>query len=266
MGYRSREGIWLQKMSHFYLGMRFWQSVIQNTKQNENNVSAMREKYYQDLEAMQEQYDVFIHDMRHTMRTIAALSQQGNCKEIERLIKELKISLAHIEQKMICSHKILNALLAERKSYADGNGILLEYDITEPLYFQNIEDNDLLSLIGNLLDNAIEAEKRSAKKDGILCSICLSKERRYMLIQIENSYTDDHDDRVKNKGQKAGIGEKHGIGLRSAQKIVRKYGGIMDSNKSDGRYRVKVILPVQSMIDEHSNVAGQKENTDVDAS
>ena len=208
--------------------------------------AALKEKYYQDLETTQEQYDVFLHDMKHSMRTIAALAETGDCNKIGDLIKDLRVALGNIEWKMICSHKILNALLVERKEYADDNGVILNLDIKEPLYLQDIEDVDIISLIGNLLDNAIEAEKRVKSKQGVLCSMWMSREGRHILIQVENSYEEKQGNKANGGERKVRIGEKHGIGCKSMQKIVKKYGGIMESSKANGRYQVKMILPVQN--------------------
>ena len=149
---------------------------------------AWKEKYYQDLETMQEQYDVFLHDMKHSMRTIAALAETGDCDRIGCLIKDLRVALGNIEWKMICSHKILNALLVERKEYADDNGVILGLDIKEPLYLQDIEDTDIITLMGNLLDNAIAAEKRVKSKKGVLCCMWMPREGRHVLLKVEKSY------------------------------------------------------------------------------
>ena len=208
--------------------------------------AALKEKYYQDLETTQEQYDVFLHDMKHSMRTIAALAETGDCDRIGDLIKDLRVALGNIEWKMICSHKILNALLVERKEYADDNSVILHLDIKEPLYLQDIEDVDIITLIGNLLDNAIAAEKRVKSKEGIRCSMWMSREGRHVLIQVENGYEEKQSNKENDREQKARIGEKHGIGCKSMKKIVKKYGGIMEYGKENGRYRVKIILPVQT--------------------
>lgn len=232
-----------KQLEHFSRKNFPWKNFPWNKK---NTCRETREKYYQDLETLHEEYDVFLHDMKHTMRTIAALAREGNNEEVERLIKRLQISLGDIEEKIICSHKILNALLLERKAYANDNGVILELDISEPLCLQEIDDMDLIVLMGNLLDNAIEAEKKYEKKEGggILCSIRLAREGRHLLIQIENSYQEQGNKRNFKKGVTERIGQKHGIGLGSVRRIVKKYGGIMECKKSGGRYLVKVILPV----------------------
>ncbi|MDE6747665.1 MAG: ATP-binding protein [Lachnospiraceae bacterium] len=211
-----------------------------------NKRSELEAKHYQNMDNLHEQYDSFIHDMKHTMRTIAALAEEGDCEKIGNLIDKTRMNIGNIEQKMICSNKILNALLLERKSYADDNSIVMEADIREPLYFQEIDELDLIALMGNLLDNAIEAEKYVNKREGILLSIRMAREGRHIIIHLENSYEEKHNIGKVSIKQSMQIGNKHGIGLKNVRDIVRKYGGIIENEKSEGRYLVKVILPVQS--------------------
>lgn len=213
---------------------------------NRDECAKMKEKYYQDLEELHEQYDTFLHDVKHTMRTIAALAEEGATEEIIELIEGLQITLSRIEQNILCSHKILNALFAERKSSADEKGVALRYDITEPLYLQNIDDTDLVTLIGNILDNAIEAEGQAAEPEGILFSMKMARESRHIIILVENSYDENDDEEKKEKAGTGRVGAKHGIGLRSIRRIVGKYGGIMEDKKEEGRFHIKIILPVQS--------------------
>lgn len=218
----------------------------------DNRLFGIEAKHYRNMDELHEQYDVFLHDIKHTMKTIAALAEEDNSAEIEDLIRGMQISLGNMNQKIICSHKILNALLAERAGYAKDNDVTLDFMIKEPLYLQEIENLDLVTLMGNLLDNAIAAEMNSKKREGILCSMWMARSGRHVLIQVENSYDEKASarssfgkERTAVK-EKAPIGAKHGIGLASVREIVEKYGGIMENSRQDGRYRVKIILTAQS--------------------
>ena len=146
----------------------------------------------------------------------------------------------------------------ERKDYAEDNGVKLNLEIKEPLYFQEIDDADLITLMGNILDNAIEAEKQSGKREGILCRMWMAREGRHMIIQVENSYEEKDSAENTKFRRPVSIGAKHGIGLKSVQNIVRKYGGIIESKKNEGRYNVKIILPVQSGWEGYSSTPVQK--------
>lgn len=206
----------------------------------------LEEKYYRDLEKLHEQYDIFLHDTRHMMRTISTLSREGNCGEIEHIMETMRFSLCALDENIICSNKILNALLSERKSYADNKGVVLDLEIAEPLYLKEINELDLITLVGNVLDNAIEAEIQSAKGEGVICNMHMSNNGRHVIIQVENSYEEKRADRIKAIKMIEKIGNKHGIGLKSVGEVVKKYGGIFESGQEDGMYKVKLILPVQS--------------------
>ncbi len=220
---------------------------MENAKSaSRDECARMREKYYQDLDELHEEYDTFLHDMKHTMRAIADLAREGEVEEIISLIDKLDMSLGRIEERIICSHKVLNALFNERKAYAEEIGVTLEYDVSEPLYLQDFDDVDLCSLVGNILDNEIEAEYRSTQRERILFCMKMAKEGRHIIIQMENSYEEAvENNRTKTDGPER-IGAKHGIGMRSVRKIVRKYGGMMEDRKSDGKFWIKILLPVQS--------------------
>lgn len=225
-----------------------------------NAALTMKEKHYQTLDDIHEQYDVIMHDMKHKMRAIAALAEEGECGKICSLIDEERANVAKIEQKIICSNKVLNALLLERKAYADDNGVMLETEISEPLCLQGIDEPDIIAIMGNLLDNAIEAQKRSGKQDGIELCMRMSREERHIIISLENSYEESYN--AESIGIKISglIGDKHGIGLRSVSDIVKKYGGIIESKKGEGRYHVKVLLPNQSNLKEQKKQQSCSDN------
>ncbi|MCM1143990.1 MAG: ATP-binding protein [Blautia sp.] len=204
----------------------------------------LEEKHYREMEEVHEQYDVFLHDIRHLMRTITVLSKEENFEEIEHLVMEKREYLRNLEQNAVCSHKILNALLMERKEYADSQNVSLLLEIKEPLFTQEIDDLDLITLMGNLLDNAIEAEKHATKQEGILCQMRMAREGRHIVIQVENSFQGKAPEEGHVPRKRGQIGDKHGIGLESVQESVKKYGGIMECSKTGDRYRVKILLPV----------------------
>lgn len=202
-------------------------------------------EHYRSIEDMHEQYDVFMHDMKHQFRAISALAEEGDCKSISSIIDRMRINVGNIEQGIICSNKALNALLLERRAYAVDNGIVMEMEIIEPLYLQDIEDIDLIAIIGNLLDNAINAQKHVDKQDGILFRMRTARDGGHIIIHIENDYDKKHSIGKVVVKSVENIGNKHGIGLSSVHDTVRKYGGIIENNKSGGRYVVDVILPVR---------------------
>ena len=67
----------------------------------------------------------------------------------------------------------------------------------------------------------------------------------YVLHHAEK-YDKNRKDETAVTKEKEAIGDKHGIGRKSIQQIIEKYGGIMEYGDRDGRYWVKIIIPVQT--------------------
>lgn len=201
----------------------------------------IEKKHYQNMEEQHEEYDVIIHDLKHVIRTMAILSSGDNSAEVVKLVEKIDLSIGKISDKEYCSNKILNALLLERVGFAEEKGVELDLNIVEPLQLSRIEDLDLITMMGNLLDNAIIAESKVKNPKDVFCRVALSKDFEHILIQVENSYEGKaFKAKLKPEGS---LGAKHGIGLRSIEEIVRKYGGIMDSSIDNGRYWIKIVIP-----------------------
>lgn len=206
----------------------------------------LEKKHYEEIENMHRQYDIYLHDVRRMIRIIAAMVENGSWDNAGILADYMVDSIQDIRKNVLCFHDFLNALLVDRRSYAQSLDLSMTIEVKEPLIMGVIEEMDLVSLTGNLLDNAINAEKDAAQKEGIKCRIFTALDSRHIIVEVENSY--DKDKEEKQSERKADketekIGNKHGIGLVSVQEILWKYGGFISRPEKPGRYFVKVVIP-----------------------
>lgn len=103
----------------------------------------------------------------------------------------------------------------------DLKGIIFEYNVKEcPLL--NLEDLDLVAILGNLMDNAITAASRSSEKKVFLTT---SVRNTYNVIVLKNSC----DMTPRAQGEKLLSTKEnprfHGYGLKSVARTVKKYHG-----------------------------------------
>lgn len=213
----------------------------------------LRQKYYAEIVDTHQKYDIYLHDVRRMLRIVASMVEDKRWDKAELLTDYMIDSIQDIKKNALCLHEILNALLVDRRSYAESLGLTMTIDVKEPLLLGVISEIDLVALTGNLLDNAINAEKDASEKKGIICLICTALDGGHIIVEIRNSY-----DKIKEKNKRtvretdkkaAEIGRKHGIGLFSVQEIVHKYGGILSTLDEDNRYFVKAILPSEGETD-----------------
>ena len=113
----------------------------------------------------------------------------------------------------------------------------MKYRIPENL---DINSFDLVVVIGNLLDNAIES--LSKQKKGSF-QIEISYRQGTLLINAKNTYEGE----IIRKGEtlistKKNATEAHGIGLSNVRRVIEKYDGEMMIDTEDNLFNVHIIM------------------------
>ena len=87
-----------------------------------------------------------------------------------------------------CADPVLNSILCERKFVAESKGILYKIKLGNNLRTDFIEDLDLISIVGNLLDNAIEAAEKTEKDKYVICNMYMGNENHFLVMEFRNNY------------------------------------------------------------------------------
>lgn len=181
----------------------------------------------------------FRHDIKNRLYVMKDMIRNGEtekmCDYINNLTEKINSTKVYSQTCNTAIDSIINYKLAKAAEY----GIKVESDIVIP---QNIgiEDDDIVIILGNLLDNAIEAADRL--DDNKYLSINLEYEMNNVYITIKNSY--DNIINIVNGKMKTRKVDKlmHGIGLKSVEEVVEKYNGIINYKYTDNEFEVNVIL------------------------
>ena len=110
---------------------------------------------------------VFLHDVNKFLCTAASLIENGKNLELDSMVRHLGIRMEELKNYSYCSDPVLNSILCERKFVAESKGILYKIKLGNNIRTDFIEDLDLISIVGNLLDNAIEAAEKTKKDQHI---------------------------------------------------------------------------------------------------
>ena len=228
----------------FYVFDRYSRST-EKLRQQELTITKMEieEKHYEQIECVNQEHAGFLHDMHHYLQTIGEMASENNDKEILKIISELQIKIADTESAMFCQNKLLNAILNERKKAADEKDVSMRIIIEPEFTVDHIMNIDLIVIMGNLLDNAIEAASKCPQ--GYVKVFLFSQNSRYFsVIKIVNNYIGElniQDDIIlTGKDDKL----KHGFGIKNVSDIATKYGGYLQNFHENGVFTSIVILPV----------------------
>ena len=199
-------------------------------------------KYYKMLLIQDENQKILIHDIKKHMYTISDLldsNHNSDAKEyIDRIIQSKELS----EKLHFCDNPTLNLILVRYKELCEKNSIQFFVDIrTGTVSFLNIED--IASLFGNLLENAVEAA--TGIEDAYVELFVKNNGSECLMISMINSCNwapelNSSGDYISRKRDK----RKHGLGMKSIRKIAKKYNGTLNSfyNEEDQTFHTMITF------------------------
>lgn len=195
-----------------------------------------------DREAAYQQTRMLRHDLNDRLIGIGALLESGHSDEaageISRMLAENRLYRDNVSH---CGNLSLDALINYKHSLASGMGIRLECCIEVPAELF-VDGTDLCIILGNLLDNALEAVENLPAAQRLV-KLAVRLEKGVLYIMLENPYAGEIVERGDGtiKSSK-GPGELHGYGLVSVRKTVGKYNGELVIRHGGGVFRASVIL------------------------
>ena len=204
-----------------------------------------RKQSYDKAGALDEQYKERIHNIKYYMKQIGIYLEEGQYKKIADILSELQLGIYKEEKDFICSNRFLNALLVDYRGAAKKNQVQADIFVEAGFHIEFVKEIDITSILGNLLDNALEAAKQCEKG---LVSVALYMENGGSLsvCRIENNYVTGG---LKSEGNKLLTTKEnpewHGIGLQNVKRLVEKYSGYKQQEHENGVYVTTIILPVQ---------------------
>ena len=182
------------------------------------------------------------HDMKNHLLAIESLAGAENSGKISEYIQSLNSELHPYDDLVETGNDLLNSILSEKLAHAAANDTEMEIQ-ADCRSISHVNDADLCTIFGNALDNAIEACKKVPDEDDRFISVRTEKLLGQVFIRITNSYSEDIDlkDGLPKTTKKDP--RMHGIGLKSIQRTVEKYGGSMRLNAENNKFSMIIMIP-----------------------
>lgn len=225
------------------IGKMYEQQNMQNVLQNQNQA------YANQIEIMnmtQKQIRFLKHDMKNHLSKIRTLARQHNCDSIldytTAAEQYMETHKNFVESGNVEMDSILNLKLNE----ADMIGSMIQAEITVPNALP-ISDFDVNIILGNLLDNAINALKQCQNKR---LYVKIEYESGVLYVLVKNTFTESIHIAPAKEG--------HGIGLLSVTNTAEKYKGTVRCTKQNGIFTANVMLYLENLQvspEKHTNFA-----------
>ncbi len=168
------------------------------------------------------------HDQRHHDRIVLEYIDEGNIEEARRYLGAHEESVETDRLQSWCSNQLVDAQLRIAARCCASRGIVFSADIR---LFESLgmEDIDFVSVMGNLLENAIQATESSESPSVTVSSRMLGDK---LLLEIKNSVSGH-------------ISLSDGTGLGSVKRVLSHYDGLIQQNSVDGFVMSRIIIPVK---------------------
>ena len=205
--------------------------------QSESRLSALREMYYKGLQREQNQVRTLRHDMRNHMAALQGLLDNGDTGKAAEYLRELLGSAALSGGRRICAHETANAVLSVKLGEMERLGIPADLQVNLPENLP-LSDTDLCALLGNALDNAMEACAKVKTPDiRLRCRV----DKGMLMLMVSNPLPGDE---KPGLGTTKADGKNHGFGLPGMAEIARRCGGSLDTCTKDGRFQLIACIPM----------------------
>ena len=181
------------------------------------------------------------HEFKNQISCIESLLDKKNYSKLEEYVKKIYGSLNNEPDAINTNNVIVNAILNTKYQEAETKGIVFVFRVND-LSELKIKDEDVVTILANLLNNAIEACETCEDKKVIKFKFI--KEDDMIIIAVKNTF--NYDVVYENgeiKSTKTFSVDEHGVGIKNVLKIIEKYGGayvIEDKNKE---FFFSIIIP-----------------------
>lgn len=204
----------------------------------QNILSHQYTQYQQSKESI-ELINFKYHDLKHQL---IALKAETDPSKREAYIDDMQDEIKMFEAQHKTGNHVLDTLLTTKHMTCLKNNITLT-SVADGQLLNKMDVKDIVTILGNALDNAIEYECKVKENEKRLIHVLIKKQHQFTMIQIENYFegTLVYQNGLpfttkKNKQQ-------HGYGIKSIRHTVEKYHGSVQISEKNHWFKLTILLP-----------------------
>lgn len=225
------------KVNEVYLQKLERKAIKQRIEMYENQLEIM--------EQSQKNIKSLNHDMKNHLMLISSYIDSKEYNKAQQYIGDINNYMTVSGQHIHTGNQEIDAIMNYMITKAENKGCKVETQIQIP-NIGFMEKLDLNILLGNLLDNAIEALEKVEER---YLHISMKYKQGVFVVRIQNSY----DGTLYKQGEKyitrKQDTENHGIGLENVNEIIMKYNGKQVVEMTDSQFVITIMLYMEAVHD-----------------
>ena len=183
------------------------------------------------------------HDLRHQLAVIRHYSVDGQNEKITEYIDSFLTAIPTEQSMTYCENQAVNAVLIYYISMAKNiHNIDTSIQLSIPNNLKNVKDSDLCIIIGNLIENAIEACSRMDETEKKYIKLKSRIQYDTLTITLDNSFNGIY--KKENDVFMSSKRDEPGIGISSIANVVEKYNGGCRFEGKDNEFMSSVYIKI----------------------
>lgn len=199
------------------------------------------DRHYDEVEVMYRKMRGWRHDYHNHIQALKAYMSLSQYEQATSYLDGLEKDLTNVDTVLKTGNVMVDAILNSKLSLIREKGIAVDATALVPGNIA-VSGVDLSVLIGNLLDNAMEACMELPGQEDRFIRIYIDIIKKQLYISVTNS--------MKGKARRFGghfLSRKegsHGFGLTRIDSIVARYGGYLNRQTEEGVFATEIMLPL----------------------
>jgi hypothetical protein len=199
--------------------------------------------YYKQLIVRDEGQKILIHDIKKHLQVMDSLNEKGEKEQLSAYIDNIIHSPDLQSSVRFSDNELLNVILCRYDKECSDKKVDFRVDVRSGL-LKNFTYEDITSLFSNLMDNAVEAAVQVSGSFIELSVSCQEKINLTVVSVINSCRSNPFDSKtgklVTHKKDKM----RHGYGIRSIERVVKKYNGEMTMYYEDENNEFHMVITI----------------------
>lgn len=203
--------------------------------------SELIEKQVREIQNMYRQVRGWRHDYRNHIQNMKIQLSEGNYEQLAEYLSELADDLDTVDTVIKTGNVMADAILNSKLTVAQKINVRLNVKANVPEQLP-MSDVELCSVLGNMLDNAVEACNTLPEEERFM-RVYIGKLKGQMYLSVQNSAGKVRKEKGAYLSTKEG---EHGYGLFRIDRIAKKYGGYVNRQNEEGIFATEIMIPLQT--------------------
>ncbi len=203
--------------------------------------STLIEKQVREIQNMYRQVRGWRHDYRNHINNMKIQLSQKNYGKLSEYLNALADDLDTVDTVIKTGNVMADAILNSKLNVAERMHIQLNVKANIPEMLP-MSDVELCSMLGNMLDNAVEACGTLPEKERFM-RVYIGKLKGQLYLSVQNAAGRVRKEKSSYLSTKEG---EHGYGLFRIDRVAKKYGGYINRQNEDGIFATEIMIPLQT--------------------